>query len=275
MYGYYGDTEQDVTFENCSNYANITSTHGYASVFLGCMMDGTIRFTNCKNYGKLVSLGSASMLIANPSYAKTAVVHVDDCANNGLIMCSNEASAYSLFGTLVENIFYANALTVNGVSAPITSYYVTNANFQTFLSNEAITSELTGNPITYQSGSVAIPVSDNKFVLNTTDGAAYYTLSFSFTAGNHAGGNAGYVLRFDSELPNDIMVGSWITKAEAETLGAEIVAHEAYGTTYYTCDGRYVFYEDGGTIRNNVSVSFIAYSSENTPLSIATYEYQG
>lgn len=271
-YGY-GDGEK-LTLEHIYNYSNVTSTRAGSSVFIGAWGIHNIEFNDCVNYGVLTSNGSAGLLFSNLNYGTSyeRTITINDCANLGVITFNGNDSKNPLFGMASGDLCTFGSAVVNGVSLPNHSGV---NKLQDLFNNDAVKNEFSGNT-SYKLSVKSINVDDNMFILESVNDASKYTLSFTFAAANHNGGIAGYIMEF-SEIPSNIMVGSWITKAEAEATGKQIVAHSEYGTTYYTCDGKYVFYEENARFQRDtpdVCVTFIAYGADDTVLSVATYEYE-
>ena len=270
-----------VTLRNCKNYANM-NTAAYVAPFVGSYRStspATITFDGCDNYGTIISTNSgASLLVANPTNRGGEEVDinfiVNNCHNYGLISGKLDATLLMPLGDdgqPYSPISYQRVY-VNNVEVNEPSF---NKAQKIIAMNEALYSGVSGNSVSkIVAGS--LQTNDNKFVLNETNGATSYALMFSFAAANRNGGGAGYTLEFNSDLPSDIMIGSWITKSEAEQSGKAIITHNQYETTYYTCDGSYVFYEEGATFQHNdrhVFVSFVAYDEIGNVLSIYTYQY--
>ncbi len=80
-----------VSFNNCTNYANIIDKVGgnhYGSAFIGGYMQPSatsIIFENCKNYGNLFFGKNAAFLIGNPHQIKKDIIKITNCYNYGLI----------------------------------------------------------------------------------------------------------------------------------------------------------------------------------------------
>ncbi len=278
----YGNTYNYV-FEDCNNYANLTGTK-LTAAFIGAggfANNGSLVFRNCKNYGNIISTGdSASMLNSNCTYfgwgGLTNVV-IEGCENLG-----NIAGTKAQYSTLFTNpntgdvVFYTQNAVLNG-----TRLDDGNGNYMGLAAGKEKINTAAGNTLTGSQPAnvtaVALGTANNCFVLNATEGATRYELAFSFASANRNGGGAGYTLSFTGDsLPEDIMVGSWITKSEAEASAEEIVEHKEYGTTYYTCGGSYVYYEDGARFHGPnrvINVFFVAYDEQNNVKSIATYTY--
>ena len=84
-----------LTFNNCTNYSNITNTgasatSGYAAAFVGQVTGNsagnTVEFKNCVNEGTITGYHFASMLMANQNCAANVnTLVVENCVNNGKI----------------------------------------------------------------------------------------------------------------------------------------------------------------------------------------------
>ena len=258
--------------EHVYNYASITTTKGQAAIYIGALGGASAyEFNDCINYGTLNAIGSGAMLIGNPNYGHPTIT-VENCQNLGTI-ASNGIDSKNLVIALNngDRCIYGK-LTINGLET------ANNANataMESFFTQEAVANAITGNKLLNLSVNT-LSTNEGKFVLTPVENAVRYSLSFSFAAANHNGGKAGHMLQF-TELPSDgIWVGSWITKSQAIETGEQIIEHNEYGTTYYTCGDNYVFYEDGARFmfdRADVSVAFIAYDANDNVLGIFAYQY--
>ena len=262
-YGYKAKSGK-INVIDCVNHASIAGG-GFKAAFIGNISYGKIdevRFANVINYGTIISASnSASMMISNPMVPKgNCSIVVENCSNQGRII-GNTSS------TLLMNYSEPGAETLlNGIHLSGKGEDEVKAMYNNIISGT--------KPARLKETASDVENRDGNFILNKTEGATKYVLIFSFSAGNRAGGNTGYSLTFsESTLPETFKVGNWLTKSEAEATGKQIVTHNEYGTTYYTCGDSYVFYEEGAKFASGVFVTFMAYSENDELQSIATYEY--
>lgn len=262
-----------LTFTDCVNYAAITNSGGNTGVFLGKVMESgslsniQLVFDGCVNYGTVYSNKNVSMLISNGcsfQYLKVDDVTVTDCVNYGSLYAGTGGNTYLLVGATWSQ---GEAITADQISAFETNGNVTNgeggvcttANYKT------------------------LTVSNGSYLLEETEGAASYTLTFTFWAtlyGNDGSkvdwGTANITVTFQSlAVMNTFSAYSFINESEvneddvrAVTVnGATLYTATVDGTTYYVFKDVTNF--EGYTFSAQPAVTFTAYDADGNILSIA------
>lgn len=160
-----------LTFNNCTNKANITNvgasaTSGYSAAFLGQVTPNAagnaVEFKNCVNEGTITGYHYSAMLIANQSGIKEngylANFVVENCVNNGKIYAGAENGA---------------ALVVGPSNAEAKAYDAAYSGEGKVVNGEnGVTANIAISTLTIGE--------DGNFVINEVEGATTYKMEFVF-----------------------------------------------------------------------------------------------
>ena len=196
-----------LTFNNCTNKANITNvgasaTSGYSAAFLGQVTPNaagnTVEFKNCVNEGTITGYHYSAMLIANQSGIKEngylANFVVENCVNNGKIYAGAENGA---------------ALVVGPSNAEAKAYDAAYSGEGKVVNGEnGVTANIAISTLTIGE--------DGNFVINEVEGATTYKMEFVFN------------VRDDVDLDEDGKPKHWGTRSVTidVTPGAKVKALE-------------------------------------------------
>lgn len=264
-YDYTSKFEGTLKLVNCTSTCNMVN-NGFSSVFIGGIYYGgnniTLNATDCVNYGKILSTGSAaSMLISNGTCytGDKLTLNITNCRNEGQIIAAPGKSAHLVMPDVgSERAFY----TGEQIEAFETSGAIVNANGGIATSLEA------GNLV----------VTNGKFdlmeSLKKAPDAATFKLVFGFqgTGGLGGGGVTQYTFTFGSrDAVVNVPAYPWVNASEAT---GELTANNNFGTTYYTDAGNhYVYNQSGYIMSRQPEVSFVAYDGEGNVILVDYYTY--
>lgn len=265
-------------FDGIVNLIGCTSTcnminNGFSSAFIGGIYrydnnsnDGnniTINALDCVNYGKILSTGAqSSMIISNGTRhaGDNLTLNITNCRNEGQIIAAPGKSSYLAMPDVGGESAFYNA---EQIKAFETSGSIVNANGGISASLNTGELSITGD------GSFDLITAKNK-----VSDAVRFELSFGFqgTGGLGAGGVTSYSFTFDSpESVQNVSAAHWVNASEA--IG-DIVAHNEFGTTYYTdTNGNYVYNYTGYIMNKQPEVSFIAYDANGNVMLVDFYSY--
>ena len=257
-----------LTFNNCTNKANITNvgasaTSGYSAAFLGQVTPNaagnTVEFKNCVNEGTITGYHYSAMLIANQSGIKEngylANFVVENCVNNGKIYAGAENGA---------------ALVVGPSNAEAKAYDAAYSGEGKVVNGEnGVTANIAISTLTIGE--------DGNFVINEVEGATTYKMEFVFN------------VRDDVDLDEDGKPKHWGTRSVTidVTPGAKVKAlefidavdvTEEYENNEFglgvTSDNKYVLVNDteypGLKMTAQPTVYLTAYNAEGAVVGVST-----
>lgn len=268
-------SDTTLSFIRCTNYASISNSGGNSGVFLGKVYENdaslsevTLVFDGCVNFGTVYSsAGNVSMLISNAcsfKYLDVNDVTVSDCVNYGRLYAGTGKNAYLFVGTKWTG---GQGITLDRIAAFETAGVLENGE---------------GGVCTQFDNYKTLEISDGKYSLPATEGAAYYVLTFSFWATKYDDngtlvqwGTANVSVTFDSlEIVDTFPAYAFVNESEATD---DVTPMTLNGTTLYTttADGtKYFVFKDvqgfeGYGFKTQPSVTFTAYDADGNVLSVA------
>ncbi|MDE6373316.1 MAG: hypothetical protein K2L72_02340, partial [Clostridia bacterium] len=253
-----------LTFNNCTNYANITNTgasatSGYVAAFLGQVVanteDNTVEFKGCVNEGTLTGYHFASMLIANAVSAdKINTLTVESCVNNGKIYAGLTNGASLVIG--------------NNASGKYTEYNNANSGEGKVVNG--------ANGVTTNIAIKALEIGvDGNFIINAVEGATVYKMVFVFSVSDVNLDENGKPIHWGtSNVTIDVDVNSAVKALEfVDYQDVNECEKNEFGL-YVTADGtNYVLRDDeypGLKMTAQPTIYLTAYNAEGEVVGVST-----